>query len=120
MSKLRSFRLYHFHGTSDVAKVKQLGELQNNWYLLPDASNLAAFLYRLQQTHRDRYDLILRTVQLDSEDISEPIAPFGVRVRLRYFAFAGFSPSASLHPCHHRFFQLGQGFVFDLPDAFAG
>ncbi len=45
---LKSWKVYHFHDTSDTAKVKGVGEINDNLYLRSDASNLAAFLYRLK------------------------------------------------------------------------
>jgi len=45
---LKSWKVYHFHDTSDTAKVKSIGDINDNFYLRSDASNLAAFLYRLK------------------------------------------------------------------------
>ena len=64
----RSWRLYHFHDTSPSAGVKQTGELSNNRFLRDDASNLAAFLYQLQQTQKANYDNIVGAVRM--------VAPF--------------------------------------------
>jgi predicted ATPase len=50
---LPSWRVYHFHDTSALARVKQKGDLQDNTVLRSDAGNLAAFLYRLQETRPD-------------------------------------------------------------------
>ena len=41
---LRSWRVYHFHDTSNTARVKQIHGINDNQYLRDDASNLAAFL----------------------------------------------------------------------------
>ena len=64
----RSWRLYHFHDTSSSAGVKQTGELSDNRFLRDDASNLAAFLYQLQQTQKSSYDNIVGAVRM--------VAPF--------------------------------------------
>ena len=64
----RSWRLYHFHDTSASAGVKQTGDVSDNRHLRDDASNLAAFLYQLQQTQRAHYDNIVGAVRL--------VAPF--------------------------------------------
>ena len=61
---LKSWRVYHFHDTSDGAKVKQTGDINDNAVLRPDASNLAAFLYLLRETEREHYDRIVKTVRL--------------------------------------------------------
>ena len=45
---LKSWKVYHFHDTSDTAKVKSIGDINDNFYLRSDASNLAAFLYSLK------------------------------------------------------------------------
>jgi predicted ATPase len=73
-SYLNSYRIYHFHDTSPSAKVKQTGDLEDNKVLQPDAGNLAAFLYRLQQTKPDHFQNI--------EDTVRQIAPFFERFQL--------------------------------------
>lgn len=64
----QSWRLYHFHDTSSSAGVKQTGDLADNRFLRDDASNLAAFLFKLQQTHKDSYDNVVGAVRM--------VAPF--------------------------------------------
>jgi predicted ATPase len=62
-------RVYHFHDTSTTARVRQYTYIGDDGPLMPDAGNLAAFLYRLQ--NRDRgwaYNRIISTIRL--------IAPF--------------------------------------------
>jgi len=61
---MRSWRLYHFHDTSDSAKVKQTGDLHDNLFLRPDASNLAAYLYLLRETKPEYYRNIVETVRM--------------------------------------------------------
>jgi len=72
---LASWRIYHFHDTSESAKVKQTGDLEDNRFLRPDAGNLAAFLYCLEQTHKDHFDNIQDAVRL--------VAPFFDRFNLQ-------------------------------------
>jgi len=55
---LQSWKVYHFHDTSSTARIKQTGDLYENDRLLPDAGNLAAFLYMLQERHPSNYELI--------------------------------------------------------------
>ena len=64
ISDLRSWKVYHFHDTSESAKVKQTGDINDNAVLRPDASNLAAFLYLLRETQQEHYDRIVKTIQL--------------------------------------------------------
>lgn len=71
---LDSYRIYHFHDTSPSAKVKQTGDVDDNRRLNTDASNLAAFLYRLQQKHASHFQNI--------EDTIRQIAPFFEGFRL--------------------------------------
>lgn len=61
-------RLFHFHDTSKTAKIKQLSKLHDNYYLRNDGSNLASFLYYLQQKHPKHFLRIQRVVR--------SIAPF--------------------------------------------
>lgn len=61
---IASLRVFHFHDTSDTAGVKRRGALHDNQYLRPDASNLAAYLYRLREQHAVMYDQIRKVVQL--------------------------------------------------------
>lgn len=65
---MRNWRVYHFHDTSDSARVKQIHGVNDNNYLREDAANLAAFLYRLQQHHPSHYQRIVKTIRL--------VAPF--------------------------------------------
>jgi predicted ATPase len=46
-----SFQIYHFHDTSNTSKIKQKGNINDNKKLREDGSNLAAFLYFLQEKH---------------------------------------------------------------------
>ena len=57
------WRLYHFHDTSSGSPMKKTADVDDNRYLRPDGSNLAAFLYYLQQRHKASYGLIRRVVQ---------------------------------------------------------
>lgn len=65
---LNSFRVYHFHDTSRTSAMKRTGPLNDNKYLREDASNLAAFLYLLQEKYPTNFRRIEMTVR--------SIAPF--------------------------------------------
>jgi predicted ATPase len=65
---MRSWRLYHFHDTSSTAAVKQIHGINDNEYLRGDASNLAAFLYRLKVHEPECYLQIVTTIKM--------VAPF--------------------------------------------
>lgn len=60
---LDSWRLYHVHDTSSSSPMKKTGDVNDNHYLRPDGSNIAAFLYYLREKHETAYSLIRRTVQ---------------------------------------------------------
>ncbi len=68
LKALRSWQLYHFHDTSESAKAKQTGDIHDNLFLRPDASNLAAYLYLLRETASEYYRNIVETVKM--------VAPF--------------------------------------------
>lgn len=63
-SSISSWRVYHFHDTSNTAGVKRLGSVHDNEYLRPDASNLAAFLYKLKIDSPDHYNQIKKNIRL--------------------------------------------------------
>lgn len=65
---IESWRIYHFHDTSDTALVKQIHSATDNLKLKTDAENLAAFLMRLKQKFPESYQQIVKTIRL--------VAPF--------------------------------------------
>jgi len=68
INNLVSWKVYHFHDTSDSSKIKQACAVDDNKIFREDASNLAAFLYKLKLKYPENYSSILKTVQL--------VAPF--------------------------------------------
>jgi predicted ATPase len=74
MRDLDSYRVYHFHDTSDTAGVKGTSDLDDNRVLRPQAENLAAFLYWMQQKKPDHFANI--------QDTLRQIAPFFQELRL--------------------------------------
>ncbi|MFL6290748.1 MAG: AAA family ATPase [Thermoanaerobaculia bacterium] len=66
---LNQCRVYHFHDTSPTARARQYGYIGDNRWLMPDAGNLAAFLFRLREQNGGAvYKRIVSTIRL--------IAPF--------------------------------------------
>jgi len=57
------WRVYHVHDTSFSSPMRKTARIHDNRFLRPDGSNLAAFLYYLQEKHRESYSLIRRSVQ---------------------------------------------------------
>jgi len=65
---LRDFEVYHFHDTSDSSPMKGKCNIDDNYKLKRDGSNIAAFLYFLKKKYFKHYSRIEKTVQ--------SIAPF--------------------------------------------
>jgi predicted ATPase len=61
--RLGSWRIYHVHDTSSSSPMRKTAKLNDNQFLRPDGSNLAAFLYFLKLKHESSYSLIRRTIQ---------------------------------------------------------
>jgi predicted ATPase len=59
---LTGCRVYHFHDTSDTAKIRLTGYIEDNRVLAPDGGNLAAFLFAQKQVRPIVYRRIIYTV----------------------------------------------------------
>ncbi|MBZ5622126.1 MAG: AAA family ATPase [Acidobacteriia bacterium] len=57
------WRVYHVHDTSSSSPMRKTARVDDNDFLRPDGSNLAAFLYYLREKRGASYSLIQRTVQ---------------------------------------------------------
>jgi len=62
------FKVFHFHDTSSGSPLKQANKTRDYNYLKEDGSNLAAFLFRIQHTHPQHFQIIEHTIR--------SIAPF--------------------------------------------
>ena len=62
-SRLSRWHPYHVHDTSRASPMKKMCDVFDNQLLRPDGSNLAAFLFFLQEKHPTEYALIRKTVQ---------------------------------------------------------
>ena len=71
---LESYRVYHFHDTSDTAAVKSTSDIEDNRFMRPQGDNLAAFLYWMQEKKPDHFAMIQDTIR--------QIAPFFGEFRL--------------------------------------
>lgn len=67
-NEINRYRAFHFHDTSKTAYMRGNCDINNNRLLFNDGSNLAAVLYKLQQTQRHYYQRIVKTIR--------QIAPF--------------------------------------------
>ena len=59
-----SWRVYHFHDTSDTAVVKRIHPANDNLRLKPDAANLAPYLLMLYRKYPEEYQRIVETIRL--------------------------------------------------------
>ncbi len=64
LSRIQSWKIYHFHDTSSSSGVKQFCNINDNFALRPDASNLAAFLFFLRANFSQYYRDIVETIRL--------------------------------------------------------
>lgn len=68
LERLKSWRVYHFHDTSDESPMKAIEQINDNRYFRYNAANLAPFLYYLQNVHEKNYN--------DIRDMVRLVAPF--------------------------------------------
>lgn len=61
---VKSWRVYHFHDTSETAKMKQKHASNDNLTFKPDAANLAAYLRRIYTDYPDEYKRIIENIRL--------------------------------------------------------
>lgn len=71
---LQSFEVYHFHDTSDKSPIKTSCQLEDNYSLRNDGSNIAAFLYFLKKKEPKHFARIEKMIQ--------SVAPFFAKFRL--------------------------------------
>jgi len=67
----KTYRVYHFHDTSDLAGVKRPCSKRDYEYLRPDGSNLAAFLLFLKKKQKKEYNYICEVIQLAAPFIDD-------------------------------------------------
>jgi predicted ATPase len=88
LAMLKSWKVYHFHDTSDSAPVKATGDLNDNLYFRSDAANLAAFLFSLQKAYPDNYNSIRDTVRMVApffdDFILRPVPENQTKIRLEW------------------------------------
>lgn len=63
--------VYHFADAAPEARVKSVGGIVNNAYLLPDGSNLAAFLLRLKQGYPQEYQRIVGVMRMADRNFQD-------------------------------------------------
>ena len=98
---LKRWQVYHFHDISRTAKVKQISSIHDHDYLREDASNLAAFLYKLKLKHEKQYNAIGLTVQkvapFFGDFILEPTLEDSSLIELKWRETGGDFPFTAHH-----------------------
>ncbi len=121
-NRLDSWRLYHFHDTSFSSPMKKTSDINDNRYLRPDGSNLAAFLYYLQEKHEASYSLIRRSVQIvapffaDFQLEPQRLNPDKIRLEWKHKGTSDYFDASSLSDGTLRFMALAT--LFLQPDIY--
>jgi predicted ATPase len=88
LDALTSWKVYHFHDTSDSAAVKATRDINDNLYFRSNAENLAPFLFGLQKMYPESYDSIRDTVRMVApffdDFILRPIPENQTKIRLEW------------------------------------
>lgn len=114
---LDSWRLYHYHDTSSTSPMKKTADVNDNRYLRPDGSNLAAFLYYLREKQESSYSLIRRTVQRvapffdDFQLEPQKLNPDKIRLEWRHKGSDAYFDAPSLSDGTLRFIALATLFL---------
>ncbi len=61
--QLESYKIYHFHDTSNSAPLRSTANINDNRSLREDGGNLAAYLYYLQEKHPMNFKRIEKIIQ---------------------------------------------------------
>ena len=78
--RLDSWRVYHFHDTSEFAPLRKTASVHDRHALRADGANLPAFLLALRETRPRAYTLIRRAVQFILPFLDDfVLRPFGER-----------------------------------------
>ena len=111
------WHIFHVHDTSASSRMRKSCRLDDNAFLLADASNLPAFLYLIQRMHPDSYQMIRKTVQLVApffEDfLLNPLnlAPDDIKLQWRHKGSDQYFDAASLSDGTLRFIALATLFL---------
>jgi predicted ATPase len=87
--RLSGIRSYHFHDTSDSARIRTRQDLYRSHSLMEEGENLAAFLYSLQRERPHHYAQVLTTLRLVVPYLEtltldpEPLSPGQILLRWR-------------------------------------
>jgi predicted ATPase len=116
-ARLDRWRVYHFHDTGTSSPMKKTGDVNDNRFLRPDGSNLAAFLFFLRHRHEVSYSLLRRTVQRvapffdDFQLEPQRLNPDKIRLEWRHKGSDAYFDAASLSDGTLRFIALATLFL---------
>lgn len=119
---LDRWRVYHFHDTSSTSPMKKTMDVNDNRYLRPDGSNLAAFIYYLREKHAASYSFIRRTVQRmapffdDFQLEPQKLNPEKIRLEWRHKGSDAYFDAPALSDGTLRFIALAT--LFLQPDSY--
>ena len=117
MDALDRWRIYHVHDTSSSSRMRKTAKVHDNHELRSDVANLSAFLYLLQEKHRDSFELIQRTVQLvapffDSFQLQPlQLNPDNIKLEWRHVGSDAYFDASSLSDGTLRFIALATLFL---------
>lgn len=111
------WRPYHFHDTSVTSPMKQTCDVNDNTYLRPDGSNLAAFLYYLHERHIESYELIRKSVKRvapffdDFQLAPQKLNPGKIRLEWKHAGTEDYFDASALSDGTLRFIALATLFL---------
>jgi predicted ATPase len=116
------WRLYHFHDTSSTSPMKQTADIDDNVFLRPDGSNIAAFLFFLKEKHEASYELIRKSIQRvapffdDFQLNPQRLNPQKIRLEWRHVGSEDYFDASALSDGTLRFIAVAT--LFLQPEAY--
>jgi len=115
--RLDSWRVYHVHDTGFTSPLKKTADVDDNRYLRPEGTNLAAFLYYLKKKHDSAYGMICQTVRnvapFFDDFVLEPqkLNPDKIRLEWRHKGSDAYFDASALSDGTLRFIALATLFL---------
>lgn len=112
LGSIKSWHIYHFHDTSATAGLKQIAKIDDNRRLRADASNIASFLYLLQEKHDKEYQDIVRVIRLAAPFFGDfnlhplELSPDSIKLEWKHKTSAEYFDASSLSDGTLRFMCL--------------
>jgi predicted ATPase len=112
LESIKSWKLYHFHDTSDTSLMKKTSLIDDNSRFRPDASNLPSYLYLLQQKYPYEFANITDTIKNIAPFFDgfvlrpSPLKPDSIQLEWRHKNSDNYFNSSSLSDGTLRFISL--------------